>query len=229
MKPSDVVDVLNKIGATRLHHANTVTTSCTFLEHGALLSRGHVEDHGLAQTPQYSDGDDKKYGIWHDIFVDTVDIHYRAGRVKGPNQYGPVLFELDPAVLLDLPDGSEVLVTKRNPVHWTNGQADDARWYLTADELSENMRIGNFDQMIVIKTASGTLDLPAKIQISLDDPQRTMSSGANAYTHAEERLKKAAAVGRVEAAIGKHFCRADCACIEKYKGYEANYFDSRFA
>ena len=40
MNPREVYDVLIKIGARTLHHANTITTSCTFLESGALLSRG---------------------------------------------------------------------------------------------------------------------------------------------------------------------------------------------
>jgi hypothetical protein len=228
MKPSEVFEVLKKIGASRLHHANTVITSCTFLEQRGLLSRGFVEDHGLAQTPQYSDGDDKKYGIWNDVFVDTSDIHYRGGRVKGPNQYGPVLFELEPDVLLSLPKGSEVLVTKKNPVHWTNVQADDARWYLTVDELAQNMRVGNFDQMIVVRTPSGTVKFPAAVRISVDDPQRALQSGADAFGHAVERLKQAAAIGKIDVEIRKHVCRGDCICLEKYKGYEKKYFDTRF-
>lgn len=38
MKTSEVLDVPNRSGASRLHHANTVITSCTFLEQGGLLS-----------------------------------------------------------------------------------------------------------------------------------------------------------------------------------------------
>lgn len=117
MKPSDVYEVLKGIGASRLHHANTVTTSCTFLEHGGLLSRGYVESHHLEQTYQPSDDIDQKYGIWDRVFVDHVDIRYRAGRVKGPNQYGPVLFELPLDILLNLPTASDVLVTKMNPIY----------------------------------------------------------------------------------------------------------------
>lgn len=68
MTPKEVHRILTSIGAERLHHANTVTTSCTFLEHGALLSRGYVEDHGLKQTYQNSDALDKKFGIWNAVF-----------------------------------------------------------------------------------------------------------------------------------------------------------------
>jgi hypothetical protein len=44
---SDIYGILKRIGATHLHHANSVITSCTFLEQGGLLGRGFVEDHGL--------------------------------------------------------------------------------------------------------------------------------------------------------------------------------------
>lgn len=64
MNPADVYHVLDGIGARVLHHANTASTSCTFLEHGALLSRGCVEGRGLSQTAQASDAIDKKFGIW---------------------------------------------------------------------------------------------------------------------------------------------------------------------
>ncbi len=229
MKPSEVYDVLNRIGASRLHHANTVTTSCTFLEQGGLLSRGYVEDHGFAQTPQYTDAADQAYGIWHDVFVDTVDIHFRAGRVKGPNQYGPVLFVLNLSILLHLPAGSEVLVTKHNPTKWTHGQPDDARWYLTQDELSQHISIGDFDQMIVIRTPQGRVDFEPKVRIALDNPQRKMTSGADAYAHAEGRIKAAAAAGHVNAVLAQHVCRGDCVCVETYGRYEAKFFDSRFA
>ena len=109
MQGKDVYNILKKIGAKQLHHANTVRTSCTFLEHGALLSRGFVEDKGLKQTSQYTDALDKKYKIWHRVFLDHVDIHARGGRRKGFNQYGPVLFVFDLGILIDLPNDTDVL------------------------------------------------------------------------------------------------------------------------
>lgn len=109
MQGGHVYSMLKDIGATHLHHANSVTTSSIFLEYGALASCGFVEYYKIAQTQQPSDEIDKKYGIWHCIFVDHVDIHARAGRKKGPNQYGPVVFVLDLDVLLRLPEGSKVL------------------------------------------------------------------------------------------------------------------------
>ena len=44
MTGSDVYDVLQTKGVNILYHANTVTTSCTFLRIGGLASRGYVEE-----------------------------------------------------------------------------------------------------------------------------------------------------------------------------------------
>jgi hypothetical protein len=229
MKGTEVFDVLKDIGATLLHHANSVTTSNTFLEQGGLASRGFVEDHGLKQTPQSSDEIDKKYGIWDRIFVDHVDIHDRGGRRKGPNQYGPVLFRFDLDILHGLPAATEVLVTKTNPVHWYDNQADSDRWFETAEELAKSIRFGDFDKMLVIKTPSGKLDFPNdRAQIILDDPRRQVSSGEDAYTHAEKRLKVAATVGQVKAYIERRECQVGCICIEKYATYKPERIDFWF-
>jgi len=109
---SDIYEILKRIGVTHLHHANSVITSCTYLEQGGIVSRGFAEDNGLQQSPQPTDELDKKYGIWHTIFVPHVDIHDRQGQTKAPNSYGPVLFVLDLDVLLRLPPGAQVRVTK---------------------------------------------------------------------------------------------------------------------
>jgi hypothetical protein len=85
----DVIRTLDRKGNGYLYHANTIRTSCTFLANGGLLSRGAVEARGLQQTPQRSDGDDRRYGVWDDIWLDGVDIHAQARR---ENVYGPVLF-----------------------------------------------------------------------------------------------------------------------------------------
>jgi hypothetical protein len=229
MKPDDVYRVLQGIGAKQLHHANTVTTSCTFLEHAALLSRAYVEKHELAQTGQSSDDIDKRHGIWDRVFVDHVDIHYRGGRVKGPNQYGPVLFIFDEDILLTLPVGSDVLVTRMNPIYWNDRQTDGDRWYLTADELATSIKYGDFDKMLVIQSPDGKVDFPNKhVQIALDEPRRTLSSGKDAYAFAEERLRQSAKAGGVTVTVEKHDCRTDCTCIEKYKGYTQEYFDMVF-
>jgi len=229
MDATEVFGVLKGIGATHLHHANSVTTSCTFLEQGCLASRGFVQDRNLKQTPQTSDGIDQKYGIWHRVFVDHVDIHDRAGRVKGPNHYGPVLFVLDLDVLLELPEGSKVLVTKKNPVYWRNEEPDGARWFQNQEELAASLHYGDFDKMLVIQTPSGKLDFPNRIaQIILDNPQRKVSSGQDAYTYAEDRLKKAAKTGQVQVSIIPRTCRYGCTCVQKYAGWDPGRNDFYF-
>ena len=54
-------------------HANTVTTSCTFIQKNGLYSRGAIETMGLMQTEQSSDYIDKQFGVWNDIFIDLFD------------------------------------------------------------------------------------------------------------------------------------------------------------
>jgi hypothetical protein len=218
MQGTDVFAILKKLGATYLHHANSVTTSCTFLEQGGLVSRGFVEDHGLNQTAQpLSDDIDKKYAVWHSIFVDHVDVHGRASR---KNHYGPVLFFLDLDILLGLPDGTDVLVTKQNPTHWNDQETDGDRFFQSPEELSTNIRFGNFDKMLVIQTPSGKLDFPnGRARILLDDPKRQLSAGEDAYTYAENRLNAAAAISHVEVAVKRRACRGNCTCVKKYAAY----------
>lgn len=229
MQGSDVYSVLQGIQTTHLYHANSVTTSSTFIEQGGLLSRGYVENNKFAQSRQLSDEIDKKYGIWHCIFVDHVDIHARAGRKKGPNQYGPVLFVLDFDVLCRLPEGSEVFVTKMNPIYWRDNQSNSERWFKSVKELAANISFGDFDKMLVIQTSSEKLDFPnRRVRIILDDPQIQISSGENAYTYAEARLNMAAMAGRVEASIEQRKCDYGCICVEKYAGYSTEDIDLYF-
>jgi hypothetical protein len=227
MQGAEVFAVLKKLGATHLHHANSVTTSCTFLEQAGLLSRGFVEDHGLKQTAQpLSDDIDKKYAVWHSIFVDHVDVHGRASR---KNHYGPVLFFLDLDILLGLPDGTDVLVTKQNPTHWNDQEADGDRFFQSSEELSTNIRFGNFDKMVVIQTPSGRLDFPnRRARILLDDPKRHLSSSEDGYTYAENRLIAAAAIGHVEATVKRRACNGNCTCVERYAAYGAKQFEFFF-
>ena len=229
MQPKEVFDVLTQIGATHLHHANSVATSCTFLEQGALLSRAFVENHRLVQTAQSSDEIDKKYGIWGRIFLDHVDIHDRAGRKKGPNQYGPVLCVFDLDFLLGLPPGSEILATKRNPVHWYDNQAEAERWFTSVEELARSIRFGDFDKMLVIDTPTGKIDLPEhRATIILDDPKKQLSSAQDAYSHAEARLAEAAKLGKVQASVEKRDCQDGCICAQKYSTYTIPQMDFWF-
>ncbi len=141
MQGADIYTVLKGKGIYRLYHANTVTTSCTFLKVGGLASRGYIEDRKLPQTSQYTDSLDKKFGVWYDVFADTVDIHERAGRIK-VNQYGPVLFIFDLEILKTLPTKSDVFITKKNPTKWTTREPDDKRFFLIQKELESSLIYG---------------------------------------------------------------------------------------
>ena len=206
-----VYQVLTAKGILELHHANSVTTSATFLSVGGLAYRGYVADHRLAQTPQSSDVIDRRYGIWHDVFMDTVDIHDRASR---RNFSGPVLFILKSAVLLSLPNGSEVLVTKKNPTNWTSGEPDSARWYTDGTELSASLSRGTFGQMIVVRTPKGSLPFEeGSVRMLLDDPQRDLSDGP-AYAHAKAQL--AGQQSKSNVPLSKRNCSLRCQCVNQY-------------
>lgn len=69
MTNMEIKSILKAKGVENLFHANTVCTAITFLKYGGLLSRGAVENMGLIQTSQISDNDDKKYGVFYDIFL----------------------------------------------------------------------------------------------------------------------------------------------------------------
>lgn len=230
MKGSEVFDVLNGRGIERLHHANSVKTSCTFLEQSGLLSRGYVQANDLNQTPQsMSDSLDQAYKIWHSVFLDHVDIHERAGKKKGPNHYGPVLFLLDLEVLLRLEPGSTVRVTKKNPTNWVENEPESDRWFRDRGELAAGFSRGTFGQMLVIDTPSSRLDFPnASAKIVLDNPQRRLSSDEDAYDHATLRLRAAAGRGQINVSIEQRTCGGGCTCREKYSRWSDSNVDFYF-
>ncbi|MGA2977989.1 MAG: hypothetical protein ABSD76_00225 [Terriglobales bacterium] len=185
------------------------------------MSRGFVEDAGLTQTAQSSDQIDKEYGIWHCVFLDHVDIHERAGRKKGPNQYGPVLFVLEPDVLLRLPEGSDIRVARENPIYW-RGKPDGQRWFENLEDLANNIHFGDFGKMLMIQTPSGALDFPGdRARIILDCPGRKLQNGKDAFSFAEGRLRAAAETGGTAISIEKRNCQSGCICVDKYAAYSA--------
>lgn len=127
--PKELYEFLISKGIHNLYHANTVTTSCTFIEHGGLLSRGMVESYGFKQTSQSSDDIDKKYDVWNKIFLDVFDLH---DYFRRENRYGPVCFVLDVELLLDekLP---YIQITRDNPIYWES-KNDSKNYYSSIDE-----------------------------------------------------------------------------------------------
>lgn len=211
MRGPDVYNVIRDAGVESLYHANTVVTSCTYLQIGGLASRCHVEDRSLPQTSQYSDEVDKRYGIWEDVFTDGVDIHARASR---RNNYGPVLFRLPATILLNLPAGTDVLVTRINPVNWTRGGAEADRYFLNPAELREGYQYGDFGKHVTMRIQGGLLPFPdSSLDIILDDPQLTLPDGVDAYATAVQSLQTASAAGNVAIQIAKRQCNRLCNCV----------------
>jgi hypothetical protein len=145
LNPEIIYDILSAKGISNLHHANTVLTSCTFFEKGNLLSREYIEMNNLKQTAQYTDDKDKKYGIFNDIFMDTIDIHDRA---SGKNHYGPILFVF-PLSILKRPEIHFIRITKKNPSKWNENVALEDRFYTSEEEFKSNYTKGDFDSMII--------------------------------------------------------------------------------
>ena len=229
MQGNDIYGILKHAGVTHLHYADSVLTSCTFLEQGAILSRGHVEDHGLKQSSQTSDELAKKYGIWNSLFVPHLDIHDREGQTKAPNLYGPVLFVLDLDVLLRLPSGADVRVTKRSPAYWYDSEPESGRWFENVEEVAKSVHFGDLHKMLAIQVPSGKLNFPnRRTRIILDDPQRQVLSGENAYNHAEDRLKAAAESGGVGVSIERRKCPVGCVCSSKYATWSIPVVDFYF-
>jgi hypothetical protein len=208
-----VYEVLKSRDVRCLYHANSVLNSCHFLRAGALLSHGAVEERGLCQTPQTSDEGDKKFGIWFDVFADSVDIHNRAKRA---NAYGPVLFVLDVELISKAYTG-KVWVTKLNPTKW-DGRKHEERWFVSATDLKHGFQKGTFDQMIVFRQCDGQLSIRECLrEIILDDPHLATLPGINYYARAYRALKLAMTEGHVSAPISRRKCPSSCVCRNEYQ------------
>ena len=163
---------------TQLHHANSVATACQFIRSRALLSRGSVKRLGFAQTPQDSDEADRRYSIWFDVFLDSVDIHSRANRA---NVYGPVQFVFNLNIINKNSTG-RIWVTKKNPTKWA-GKPYKERWFQDKEDLDENFVKGRFDQRVVLRHCGGELPFGKHLKkIILDDPGRLPNKNGDFYS-----------------------------------------------
>ncbi len=215
MNGAEVYRILVEKGVNSLCHANTVTTACAFLQVKGLASRGYIEERGLQQTPQYSDDRDKLLSIWHDIFLDGVDLHER-GRVR--NNYGPVLFVLPTSILLNLPPKTEVLVTRDNPVHWSIDETTEDRYFMLPEQLCDSYTYGDFNKHITLRTKYGILPFDGTpLDIVLDDPMDLLPNGDDAYTSAVECLENFANEGGLSLNIRKRRCRNGCRCLAGHR------------
>jgi hypothetical protein len=207
-----VLEILSNSRVGELHHANSVATACQFLRSKSLMSRGMVERCGFSQTPQASDEIDRRYGIWFDVFLDSVDIHSRAGR---SNVYGPVLFVLD-SKLIERKYTGRIWVTKLNPTKWAKKSASQ-RWFQSKADLEEGFVRGNFDQMLVFRHCGGELPFGSYLKrIILDDPKCEVQNGVDCFSMAYGALKLAMADGGLDVPIERRVCPQGCLCFEEY-------------
>ena len=164
LNTTELYDILLKKGITYLYHANTISTSITFLNHKSLLSRKYVEDNELFQTTQYSDDKDKKFDIYDDIFLDFIDIHEEW---KRHNNYGPFLFAFS-IELLKSNEVKSLRITKKNPVHWKVTESEKDWYYSNLKDFDDNYRKGNklkdVGTMIILKDLNGKLPLRPNIK-----------------------------------------------------------------
>jgi hypothetical protein len=181
-----VLSVLKSKGVSWLYHANTVGTACSFLAAGGLLSREAVETKGLKQSPQYTDGDDKRFGVWNDIWLDGVDIHSRTGK---RNLYGPILFCYDVSFLTgrNLPP---VRITKTHPEKWS-GKTDEGKYFLSVEEIAKHYNPKTFDHSITLHNTLDPLSFDALKEVVVDDPKRLID-GKNVFDLAVAALRSAA-------------------------------------
>lgn len=200
--------ILTDNGADELHHANSVVTACHFLRSKSLMSRGSVERLGWGQTPQNSDAEDRRYSLWFDVFLDSVDIHARASRA---NVYGPVLFVFDTDILRSNATG-RLWVTKLNPTKWED-TTDKDRWFQNRRELREGFIGGEFNQSIVLRHCGGALPFDGYIRkIVVDDPQQEDQNGVDYFSMAVGALRYAMQLSGLNVEIERRECVRHCAC-----------------
>ncbi|NWE15416.1 hypothetical protein [Pseudomonas yamanorum] len=208
-----VFEALSDKGVDKLHHSNSVATACQFLRSKSLLSRGTVERIGITQTPQASDDLDRRYSIWFDVFMDSVDIHSRARRA---NVYGPVLFVFDIS-LIDRNGTGRLWLTKLNPTKWS-GKAEAKRWFQDKKDIEANFVFGQFDQMLVARHCGGELPFGSHLKkIVLDDPNYENNDGIDAYSMAVGALRLAMQDAGLNIPIERRACRQGCACRQYWK------------
>lgn len=193
--PFKVYRLLQSKKVEFLYHANTVTTSVTFINAKALLSRRYVEVNNLLQTKQRSDDEDKRFGVWDDIFLDGQDLHKR---YKRANYYGPILFVLKLSILTN-PNIHSIYITKSNPMYWKNNMTLSDKYYSGAEEVIENYLTGkrlDSQIMFTIKSPERAIKLKKFLAgILIDRPRITIrrksNQKQNVGEYAQEKIRNA--------------------------------------
>lgn len=215
----EVLRVLQSKKIKFLYHSNSVFTACHFLKLGGLCSRGYLEREGHKQTIQKSDQGDKSLGIWHDIFLDSRDIHDWT-ECKNISFYGPVMFKID----IDFLEQAETLwVTKSNPIYWKDTTTNTKRWFQNIEELKEDYEEGMLNQHIVIRSTGGFISFDNYLNsILIDDPCWESSKGFDYASMAYGALKNASTVGELGVKIEVRNCPKE-SCVDNYHKSEERF------
>lgn len=197
---------------TSLYHANSVQTSCTFLQQARLLSRGTLDERGLSQTPQQTDATDKQFGLWFDLFLDSVDTHVRA---RKRSVYGPVTFQLS-AQLLASDWNTSLWITKCNPQYWTPTTPQSDRYFSSLKELRTSFVVGRFDHMLVLRHVGGVLRLAPFLEaVTIDS---VMGVDDTLHQQSIQKLQTSAQMGEITTSIThRNNCRSNCVCLQQYR------------
>jgi hypothetical protein len=209
-----IYEVLKDKGVSSIYHANSVATSCNFLRNRCLMSQGTVEKLGLIRKSQLAGQVEKSYGVWDDVFTDSVDIHKLDA---GVNRRGPVLFELDIEIIRNTYTG-KVWVTKSNPSEWEVETKHERRWFISANDLDHYFALENADHMPVFRHCGGKLPMQNHLKrIILDDPQLKIDSDQiDCFSMAYGAIALAMSEGGLQVPIEKRECDADCKCQHGY-------------
>lgn len=221
MNAKIVKNCLLNAGVDHLYHVNTVVTSLSFINQCGLLSRQTAEILGVAQTPQSSDDIDREFGIYNDIFFDSVDIHDRA---KLPNEYGPVMFVYSVDVLDTLTE-YDICITKDNPIYWEDGMQDNEKYFNNEKEILFGFSKGDFNKHITVRNISKPLPFDYLEEIVIDNPG-TMNY--ELLTEAKGALEAAAKNIGLRIPITVRNCSANCGCHQKYTMSNQRYVYDRF-
>ena len=206
----DVKNVLIQHRVEGLFHANTVLTSIRFLKNQGLCSRQYISQlPGSYQTGQYSDADDKRFGIYNDIFFDSVDIHRRAHRC---NQYGPVTFIYSLDLLSSPALENQVRVTKDNPIRWKSGMNIENRYFVNLIDLQDGFCKGNFSQHITLHDVQ-KISFQYLRFIQMDPlPEKYHDIFSNAYRELQDAVYQAG----LSMKIIVRECDSRCQCQNQY-------------
>ncbi|MBR9869083.1 MAG: hypothetical protein GYB20_18700 [Oceanospirillales bacterium] len=171
---------------TYFYHANSLVTASSFIRANGLLSRGCVEEKGFFQTAQSSDGIDKKYDVWNDVFIDTVDLH---GHFPRQNLYGPVLFKFSIDILLK--DEIDIWITKNNPIYWNEDTVNEDKYFQGVEELIQCW--DSFDRqrkMFTIRKPGRPVLFESLEEIVLDNPNVKIYGEVDPFIEAKEALNQ---------------------------------------